>query len=97
MSRADGGLGDEVVERVLTHMNADHAGDSLSIVRAHGYPAATGAEMTGVDADGGTWHVVDATGEASLRIVWPGGPAAGADDVRREVVALLQAAGGSAG
>lgn len=77
------------VDAVLSHMNADHAADSLAIVRAHGYPAATAAEMTGVDEHGGTWHVVDAIGEASVRITWPGGPVADRAGVRAAVVGLL--------
>ncbi|MCM3516519.1 DUF2470 domain-containing protein [Nocardioides sp. P86] len=87
-----GGLGEDVVDAVLAHMNDDHAEDSLRIVRAHGYPAATSAEMTSVDAHGGTWHVVDATGEASLRVAWPGGPVTERAQLRREVVALHEAA-----
>ncbi|GAB3997164.1 DUF2470 domain-containing protein [Nocardioides marmoraquaticus] len=88
-------LSDADVEGVLEHMNADHADGSLAIVRAYGYPAATGAEMTGVDDHGGTWHVVDAGGaEAMLRVTWPGGPVDGTDGVRREVVALVRAARG---
>lgn len=83
---------DATVEAVLTHMNDDHPDDSLTIVRAHGYPAATSAEMTGVDEDGGTWHVVDATGEASIRIGWPGGPVTERSQVRTAVVALHTAA-----
>ena len=87
---------DAVVDRVLTHMNDDHAQDSLTIALAHGYPAATSAEMTGVDEDGGTWHVVDATGEATLRVSWPSGPIT-AQQVRHEVVAVHAAARASLG
>ncbi len=82
----------DVVDAVLTHMNDDHADDSLVIVRAHGHPAALSAELTGVDEHGGTWHVVDATGEASLRVTWPGGPALDRAALRREVVATYAAA-----
>jgi len=85
------GFDDAVVDRVLTHMNDDHAEDSLVIALAHGYPAATAAEMTGVDPDGGTWHVVDATGEATLRVTWPDGPIA-ADAIRHQVVVVHDAA-----
>lgn len=88
-------LSDADVEGVLEHMNADHGDASLALVRAHGYPAATGAEMTGVDEHGGTWHVLDAAGaEAMLRVTWPGGPVADPEGVRREVVALVRAARG---
>jgi hypothetical protein len=77
------------VDAVLTHMNDDHADDSLAIVREHGYPAATAAEMTGVDLDGGTWHVTDAIGEASVRITWPGGPVPDRAGLRAAIVALV--------
>ena len=77
---------------MLTHMNDDHADDSLTIVRAHGYPAAVAAEMTGVDEHGGTWHVVDAVGEASLRIAWLGGEVTERSQLRAEVVRLHEAA-----
>ena len=73
---------------VLAHMNDDHADDSLRIVRTHGHPWATSAEMTGVDEHGGTWHVTEGTAEATLRLSWPGGPAVERTDLRRAVVAL---------
>lgn len=83
------------VDGVLEHMNTDHLDASLTIARAHGYPAAQAAEMTGVDEHGGTWHVVDAGGaEAMLRVSWPGGPVTDTDGVRREVVGLVRSAGG---
>ncbi|QWC85088.1 DUF2470 domain-containing protein [Nocardioidaceae bacterium] len=82
----------EVTEAVLSHMNDDHAQDSLTIVRAHGYPAARSAEMTGVDEHGGTWHVVDAVGEASVRIGWLGGEVTERAQLRQEVVRLFEAA-----
>ncbi|GAA4699448.1 DUF2470 domain-containing protein [Nocardioides nanhaiensis] len=83
------------VDGVLEHMNADHLEASLSIARAHGYPAALSAEMTGVDEHGATWQVVDAGGaEAMLRVSWPGGPVADTAGVRREVVGLARSARG---
>lgn len=88
-------LSDADVAAVLSHMDADHRDASVAIVRAHGYPAATAAEMTAVDEHGGTWHVLDAAGaEAQLRVSWPGGPVADTEGVRREVVGLLRAARG---
>ena len=40
----------EVVEAITRHMNADHAEDSLLIVRSLGdLPEATEARMTGLD------------------------------------------------
>ena len=82
----------EVTEAVLSHMNGDHADDSVTIVRAHGYPAARSAEMTSVDEHGGTWHVVDAVGEASVRIAWIGGEVTERAQLREEVVRLYEAA-----
>lgn len=86
-------LSETDVDGVLEHMNTDHLDASLAIARAHGYPAAQSAEMTGVDEHGGTWHVVDAAGaEAMLRVTWPGGPVEDTTGVRREVVALARGA-----
>ena len=83
---------DATVDAVLRHMNEDHADDSLTIVRAHGYPVATSAEMTGFDEHGATWHVVDGAAEAGVRISWPDGPLRERADVRAAVVALHAAA-----
>ena len=42
----------EVVEQIARHMNDDHAGDNVLIVRAlGGIPTATAARMSGMDAD----------------------------------------------
>lgn len=42
----------EVVAQIVRHMNDDHAGDNVLIVRAlGGMPAATAARMSGLDAD----------------------------------------------
>ena len=82
----------EVIEAVLAHMNDDHADDSLTIVRAHGYPAARSAEMTSVDEHGGTWHVVDAVGEASVRIAWLRGEVTERSQLREEIMRLYEAA-----
>jgi len=81
-------LSEADVEAVLEHMNADHRDASLAIVRAHGYPAADDAEMTGVDEHGATWHVSEGPTEAAVRVTWPDGPVSGAEGVRRAVVAL---------
>jgi putative heme iron utilization protein len=87
-------LSSDDVHRVLEHMDADHREASLAIVRAHGYPAATSAEMTGVDEHGGTWHVTVGTTEASVRVTWPDGPVADSEGVRRAVVGLYRGAAG---
>jgi hypothetical protein len=81
------------VSGVLGHMNADHLDDNLLIVRAFGEPAASTASMTTFDGDGGEWELTredDSTG--MLRVPWPGGSISERREVRREVVALYDAA-----
>jgi hypothetical protein len=51
-----------IVAAVLRHMNNDHPGDSLLIVRAYAAPDATAAVMTGLDHRGGTWSYLAAAG-----------------------------------
>lgn len=83
----------DTVAAILRHMNSDHADDNLLIARAFGHPAAVGAAMTGFDGDGGDWAVTDAAGApADLRVSWPGGPISERAEVRREIVALYDAA-----
>ncbi|WP_250001470.1 DUF2470 domain-containing protein [Actinoplanes sp. M2I2] len=42
----------EVVDQIARHMNDDHADDNVLIVRAlGGIPTATGARLSGLDAD----------------------------------------------
>lgn len=78
---------------VLKHMNADHTDDNLLIARAFGHDDATAATMTGFDGDGGDWSVEAADGGTShLRVPWPGGPISARHEVRREIVALYDAA-----
>lgn len=49
----------EVVEQIARHMNGDHAGDNVLIVRALGGAAtATAARMSGLDADGMEFEAV---------------------------------------
>lgn len=82
----------DVVEAVLAHMNDDHADDSLRIVQAFGRPAATAAEMVGLDEHGGVWwvEVVDEGGGdgSELRVAWPDAPVTERADLRRAVVEL---------
>lgn len=85
---------DDVVQAVLRHMNDDHRDDSLVIVRANGAPAATQATMTDLDTAAGTWRVVEPDGERDLVVAWLG-PVVERADLRREVVALYTAAGGT--
>jgi hypothetical protein len=82
----------DVVAAILGHMNGDHTDDNLLIVRAFANPSATSAVMTGFDGSVATW---DATVEGmtrEVRIAWPAGPITERAEVRREVVALYDAA-----
>lgn len=82
-----------VVDAVLAHMNGDHLEDNLLIVRAHGAPEATAASMSGADGEAGTWTVIGPEGPiGERRIPWPGGPITERAEIRREVVALYDAA-----
>lgn len=96
----------DVVSAILSHMNADHTGDNLVIVRAFAEPDAVSAVMTGFDADGATWSAelgdaVDSTGESGetgvtrevreVRIPWSV-PISERAEVRREIVVLFDAA-----
>lgn len=86
---------DAVIDAVLRHMNTDHADDNLLIVRAFGpaYDAEiTGAEMIGFDGVGADWRVILGDTVEQLRIAWPGGAISERPEVRREVVALYDAA-----
>ncbi|MDY0908176.1 DUF2470 domain-containing protein [Microbacterium sp. CFBP9034] len=82
---------------VLGHMNGDHGGDNLLIVRAFSSPADVdgiiGAVMTHFDGDAGTWLAERADGtEREIRVPWPGGPIDSRPEVRREIVALYDEA-----
>ena len=85
---------DDTLAGVLGHMNSDHSDDNLLIVRAFGPEAdVVGARMTGFDGDGGGWHATRAAGgEFEVRVPWPGGPITERAEVRREVVAMYDAA-----
>jgi hypothetical protein len=83
----------EVVDAVLAHMNGDHLDDNLLIVRANGAAEATAASMSDVDGEAGTWTVVGPEGPmGELRIRWPSGSISEREEIRREVVALYDAA-----
>ncbi len=83
----------DTVAGVLRHMNRDHTDDNLLIARAFGRPSAVGSIMVGFDGDGADWDVTDAAGTSSpLRVPWPGAPISERPEVRREVVALYDAA-----
>ncbi|WP_435771565.1 DUF2470 domain-containing protein [Nocardioides sp. SYSU DS0651] len=83
----------ETVDAVLAHMNGDHLDDNLLIVRAHGAPEATAASLSDVDGEAGTWTVMGPEGPIDdVRIPWPSGPITEREQIRREVVALYDAA-----
>ena len=73
---------DATVSAVLHHMNSEHNDDNLLIARAFGHPAAPAAAVLGFAA--GT--------SSALRVPWPGAPISERPEVRREVVALYDAA-----
>ena len=84
-----------VTAAVLHHMNDDHTDDNLLIARAFSAPGdaeVTDAVMTGFDGDGGTWRVTRGGTDADLVVPWPGGPITERPEVRREIVALYDAA-----
>lgn len=85
---------DAALKGVLGHMNNDHTDDNVLIARAFSpLPDVVGAAMTSFDGEGGQWSVVTADGtEDVVRIPWPGGPITERREVRREIVALYDAA-----
>lgn len=83
---------ESAIAGVLRHMNHDHEADNLLIVRAFGAAEATSAVMTGFDGDGGDWEATTPAGTAPVRVPWPGGAITERPAVRREVVAVYDAA-----
>ena len=85
---------DDAVAGVVGHMNDDHPDDNLLIARAFSPLAdVIWAEMTTFDGAGGQWHVITAAGDEDvIRVPWPGGDITERREVRREIVALYDAA-----
>lgn len=84
---------DQIVAAVLRHMNTDHPDDNALIARAFGASDAVSAEMTGFDGEGGQWRATLRDGsDAVVRVPWPGRPITERPEVRREIVALYDAA-----
>ncbi|QTV80546.1 DUF2470 domain-containing protein [Microbacterium sp. NIBRBAC000506063] len=81
-----------IVTAVLHHMNDDHADDNMLIARAFASDAVTAAVMTGFDGDAGVWEITRDDAAEELRVPWPGGPISERPEVRREIVALYDAA-----
>lgn len=85
----------DVVAAILRHMNGDHTDDNLLIARAfaaRAEPEITAAVMIGLDGDGGVWQITRAGADEELRVPWPSGAISERPEVRREVVALYDAA-----
>lgn len=85
----------EVVSAILRHMNDDHTDDNILIARAFATASdlpITDAVMTDLDGDGGVWQITRAGVAEELRVPWPGGPIDERPAVRREVVAIYDAA-----
>ncbi len=88
-------FGDDVVEAIRRHMNADHAGDSLAICQGPGgRPDAVAARFDGFDGDGADFCVEVGGRWEPLRIPWAG-PVRERADVRAELVRLTEAATGT--
>ena len=88
-------LTEEIVEAVTEHMNGDHLDDSLLIVRQLGGVAdAVAARTSGFDLLGMTFTATLADGTERHVTVPFSGPLGGRADIRAEVVAMYEAAGG---
>lgn len=83
-----------VVEAVLGHMNSDHNDDNTLIARAFGpFDDIASATMISFDGDGGDWVAYRDSGAAQpVRVPWPSGSITERPEVRREIVALYDAA-----
>ncbi|WP_326557991.1 DUF2470 domain-containing protein [Micromonospora sp. NBC_01796] len=85
-------FGPEVVAAIGRHMNDDHADDSLLICRTlGGQPAATGARVSGLDADGIEFDAAVDGIIVPVRIPFRGRLTERAE-VRREVVRMYREA-----
>lgn len=84
---------DEVIARVVAHMNGDHADDQLAIVRAHALPAAASATLIVIGADGLHFDAQVDGDSRRVVIAWPIAIEARAD-IRRAVVLLMPRDGG---
>lgn len=87
----------EVIDAVLAHMNGDHVGDNVLIVSAFTGRVVSEATMHDLDENGATWRYVSDGDEQQAHIPWPGGPIRERLEIRREVVALYDAACGKLG
>lgn len=84
---------DSIRTGVLAHMNGDHGGDNLLIVRAFGQTDAVGAVMSDLDGDGGVWDAELGDGTTvTVAVPWPGGSITERPQIRAEIVKLYDAA-----
>lgn len=85
----------DVVSAILHHMNDDHADDNMLIAQAFATASdvqITAAVMTDLDGYGGVWQITRAGIPEELRVPWPSGEISERPAVRREIVALYDAA-----
>jgi Protein of unknown function (DUF2470). len=82
----------EVVAAVLHHMNDDHIEDNVLIVKAFSGRDVRDATMHDLDENGGTWRYALEGDEHQLHIPWPSAPLQERGDIRRDIVALYDAA-----
>lgn len=82
----------DVVDRVVAHMNGDHAEEALVIVRAHGAAEASGAALAAFDSHNTIWEVLGPEGPVGqLHVPWPSGAVTEERQVRGEIVSLYRA------
>ncbi|MCC6236688.1 MAG: DUF2470 domain-containing protein [Dehalococcoidia bacterium] len=82
----------EVIEAVKRHMNQDHPEESLAICQGLGdRPTASSALMTGMDAVGIEFAVVEAGAQSVVRVPWSE-PVTERAQIRAEVVRMYQEA-----
>lgn len=83
---------DDVIDAVVAHMNGDHLGDQLEIVRANGRPSAASATLVTIGADGLAFDVQEGEGTETVTeralVGWPM-PIEERADIRRAVVMLM--------
>jgi hypothetical protein len=83
---------DEVIAAVTSHMNTDHPGDNMLIVRALGdQPDARSARMVHVDGAGADFIAVLEDAEVPVRVPWSA-PITERAQVRAEVVRMYHEA-----
>ncbi len=86
---------ESIIAAVVAHMNGDHPDDNRLIAAAFAAnpESVTGASMCGLDGTAGVWALTRADGsQERLTVPWPGGPITERAEVRREIVALYDAA-----